>query len=166
MLYGEVFKALNKAKVKYVIAGGLAVILYGFERLTKDLDLIVFLKEKNLSKFYNELVTVGYAPRVPATREEFIDPKRRREWQKEKGMIVFSFVDKKPPFKVVDVFVKEPFPFKEIYKKRFEIEIEKIKLPLISIEHLKILKRQAGRPQDLIDFVQLDKIARERNNEG
>ena len=34
MNYEKVFKALNKARVKYVIAGGVAVVLHGFMRLT------------------------------------------------------------------------------------------------------------------------------------
>ena len=166
MLYGEVFKALNKAKVKYVVAGGVAVILYGYERLTKDLDLIVFLEDKKLNKFYEALINLGYQPKVPVKKEQFIDPKQRKRWQKEKGMIVFSFCHTKPPFKVIDMFIQEPFPFAEIYKKRFEIEIERIKIPLISINQLRILKQQAGRPHDLIDLVQLNKAASERNDEG
>jgi len=50
MDYEKVFKILNKAKVKYVIAGGVAVVLHGFMRLKqqasrpKDLDDIVQLK--------------------------------------------------------------------------------------------------------------------------
>ena len=43
IFYGKVFKALNKAKVKYVVAGGVAVVLYGYTRYTGDLDLIVLL---------------------------------------------------------------------------------------------------------------------------
>jgi len=43
MFYGEVFKALNKDKVKYVVAGGVAVNLYGYPRFTKDLDDIIQL---------------------------------------------------------------------------------------------------------------------------
>jgi hypothetical protein len=46
MNYEKVFKALNKARVKYVIAGGVAVVLHGFMRLTNDLDLIVLLDAK------------------------------------------------------------------------------------------------------------------------
>jgi len=47
MFYGEVFKALNKAKVKYVVAGGVAVALHGYQRFTQDLDLYVLLETKN-----------------------------------------------------------------------------------------------------------------------
>src|SRR3989338_7356690 len=106
MFYGEVFKALNKAKVKYVVAGGVAVVLYGFLRYTKDVDLIVHLEERNLSKLFDALSKIGYRQKAPVTKEQFIDAKQRKLWQKEKGMIVFSFYHKSDPLKAIDMFVK------------------------------------------------------------
>jgi len=50
MYYDEVIRALNKNKVKYAVAGGVAVVLYGYTRLTLDLDLIAELSEKNLEE--------------------------------------------------------------------------------------------------------------------
>ena len=41
MYFGEVFKALNKKRVKYVVAGGTTVVLHGYKRFTEDLDLSV-----------------------------------------------------------------------------------------------------------------------------
>lgn len=161
--FEEVFKTLNQSKVKYVVAGGIAVSLHGYSRLTKDLDLIVFMEEKNLKLFFKTLQKIGYRPKVPVTMNQFIDAKQRKKWQKEKNMVVFSFCQYDPPFTIIDVFVSEPFPFNEIYKKRVLVEIkEGLSIPLISIEHLIILKQRAGRPQDLIDLVQLEYIQRDR----
>jgi len=160
IFYGKVFKALNKAKVKYVIAGGVAVVLYGYMRNTGDLDLIVFLEERNLEKFYNALKSVGYMPKVPVTKEQFRDKKQRDLWKKEKGMIVFSFVYKDPPFQLIDMFVNEPIAFNEIYKKKKDISAGGIRVPLINIDHLLQLKRKAGRNKDLDDIAQLEEIKR------
>jgi hypothetical protein len=41
------FDALNKNHVQYLVAGGVAVNLYGIERATADIDLVVYL-ESNL----------------------------------------------------------------------------------------------------------------------
>ena len=43
----DVFKALGQQKVEYVLIGGVAVILHGMERLTRDKDKIdaIFLKK-------------------------------------------------------------------------------------------------------------------------
>ena len=158
--YDHVIKTLNKAGVKYVVAGGVAVVLYGYPRFTRDLDLIVLLEEKNLSKFYDALGKIGYVPKVPVTKEQFMDKKQRKLWQKEKGMVVFSFVQKDPPFELIDMFVDEPIKFSDLYEKRKKAKIRDMVVPLISIDHLKKLKLKAVRPQDLIDVVQLDAMQR------
>ncbi|MBI3601923.1 MAG: nucleotidyltransferase [Candidatus Omnitrophica bacterium] len=163
IFYGEVFKALNKAKVKYVVAGGVAVILYGYLRNTADLDLIVLLEKKNLEKFYKALQTIGYLPKVPVTVDQFSDTRQREQWKKEKGMIVFSFVDRQPPFQMVDMFVNEPIAFKELYKRKKDVRVKGVKIPLININHLLKLKKIAARDKDLNDIVQLEEIKRIEN---
>ena len=160
MFYGKVFKALNKARIKYVVAGGTAVVLYGYPRLTQDLDLIVFLEEKNLGKMYDVLKTIDYWPKVPVTKEQFTDKKQREQWKKTKGMIVFSFVSRQPPFQLIDMFVDEPIRFAELYKKKKNVKIDGLDIPLIHIDHLLKLKKQAGRDKDLDDIVQLKRIKR------
>ena len=156
--YEEVFKALNKAKVKYVIAGGVAVVLHGFMRMTNDLDLIVFLQEQNLGKFFDALKSAGYMPKVPVTKEQFQDHKQRSRWKKEKGMIVFSFVHRNPPFEMIDMFVDEPIKFEEIYKLHEKIRLKGILVPVIAVDHLIRLKQKASRLKDLDDIVQLKHI--------
>jgi len=124
MFYEDVFKALNKARVKYVVAGGVAVVLYGFLRYTKDVDLIVHLEEKNLIRLFDALLKIGYHPKVPVTRDQFIDAKSRKKWQKEKGMIVFSFYHTNDPFKAIDMFIEEPIKFSSLYEKRTKVKAE------------------------------------------
>ena len=73
-------------------------------------------------------------------------------------MIVFSFMEKTPPHKSIDMFVDEPIPFDEVYKKSIKAKIKDLTVPLISIDHLRELKEKARRPQDIIDIVQLEVI--------
>ena len=49
--FESLFSALNKAKVRYLVVGGIAVNLYGIERATADIDLVVDLEENNLNRF-------------------------------------------------------------------------------------------------------------------
>lgn len=163
MFYGNVFRALNKAGVKYVVAGGVAVVLYGFLRYTKDVDLVVHLEENNLARLFDALLKIGYHPKVPVIKEQFIDAKIRKRWQKEKGMIVFSFYHKNDPFKAIDMFVEEPIRFSLLYKNRTIVKSEGVRVPLISLDHLRILKKRAGRPHDLDDLEQLNAIKRFKN---
>lgn len=162
MFYGDVFRALNRSRVKYVVAGGTAVILHGYKRLTEDLDLIIFLEEKNCDKLFTALKSVGYIPKMPVTKEQFKNQNERKKWQAEKGMIVFSFVQKGPPFRLIDIFVEYPLRFDLIYKNRLNIKIGNVTIPIVCIDHLIKIKQKAGRPVDLNDIAQLKEIARIR----
>jgi uncharacterized protein (DUF1330 family) len=55
MYYLEVFSSLNKFGVRYLVVGGVALVLHGVLRLTADLDLVVDLAEDNLVKFLKAL---------------------------------------------------------------------------------------------------------------
>jgi len=50
-LFKKLFLSLNKASIKYMVAGGIAVNLYGIERATADLDIALEL-EKGIFKIY------------------------------------------------------------------------------------------------------------------
>ena len=43
MIYEEIFREFEQKDVRYLIVGGMAVNLYGYLRLTIDLDLMVDL---------------------------------------------------------------------------------------------------------------------------
>lgn len=160
MLFSKVFKALNKSRVRYVVAGGAAVVLYGYPRFTGDLDLIVDLEERNLEKFYDALTAISYFPKVPVTRDQLKDKQMRDKWRREKGMVVFSFVHKNPPFEIVDMFIDEPIKFQDIYKQRKIIRIDNVRVPLIGIDHLIKLKQKADRLKDREDVAQLKAVKR------
>ena len=158
--YEDVYKALNKARVRYVVAGGIAVAAHGYLRTTADLDIIVELKENNIAKMFDALYKIGYRPKASITKEQLQDKKQREKWKKDKNMIVFSFFHLKDPTVLIDMFVSEPFPFTEIKKKMVKVKIQGITIPIISLKHLQILKQRAGRPKDLIDLVNLKEIER------
>ena len=50
-----VFKAFDREQVDYVLIGGFAVILYGFPRLTQDLDILVNINHDNIKKIQKSL---------------------------------------------------------------------------------------------------------------
>jgi len=50
-LFRKICSALNEERAKYMVAGGIAMNLYGIERATADLDIVVLLEQVNLSKF-------------------------------------------------------------------------------------------------------------------
>ena len=159
MFYLEVFRALNRGRIQYVVAGGVAVILHGYMRFTVDLDLVVHLEDKNLGKLWDVLHKLGYQPKVPVTREQFTDRKERAKWPKY-NMVVFAFFHLKDPTKLIDMFIREPIPFDLLRKKAVNVKSGGLTIPIISLEHLRKLKQKAGRDKDMIDLSNLDEIWR------
>lgn len=45
--YLAIFKKLNEKGIRYIVAGGIAVNLYGIPMMTYDVDLILDLEDKN-----------------------------------------------------------------------------------------------------------------------
>ncbi|NLE65773.1 MAG: hypothetical protein GX606_07670, partial [Elusimicrobia bacterium] len=149
LVYEDVFKALNRARIKYIVAGGVAVVLHGFPRYTGDLDLMVYLEKGNLGRFFDALGKLGFLPKVPVRREEFQDERMRERWRTEKNMVVFSFQNRKAPFRLVDMFVDEPIRFPDVERKAVRVRYGTTRIPLMAIEHLVLLKDAAGRGKDL-----------------
>lgn len=67
------FSALNKEAVKYMVAGGMAVNLYGIERATADIDIVLKLDNENLSKFVHVAKKLGLKPKVPVKLDVFVE---------------------------------------------------------------------------------------------
>lgn len=158
MYYEKVFRSLQKYKIRFAVAGGVALVLHGVVRFTADLDLIVDLEQENLRRFIQAMKELGYRPRNPVKAEAFLDPATRVHWKLEKGMEVFSFVDPEQPMTLVDVFIEEKIPFGEIAQELVPVTAKSIMIPVVSLRHLKRLKQSAGRPQDLADIEALDAL--------
>ena len=158
MEFIELLKRIERSKVCYLVVGGIAVNLHGVIRPTNDLDLIVYLEPKNLSKFLKLLTKLGYKPKVPVKAMDFANPKNRRDWIKNKNMIVFSFYHPKDFMKVIDIFVKHPMPFGVMYRRRDLFKVGSIKIPVLSIPDLIKLKKKASRLQDLSDIRALTEV--------
>mgnify|MGYP001566142139 CR=1 FL=1 len=161
MYYENVFRSLQKNNIRYAVAGGVALVLHGVVRFTADLDLIVDLEQENLRHFVQAMTELGYRPRNPVNAGEFLDPAVREKWKREKGMEVFSFVDPSQSMTLIDVFVEEKIPFQEITQEIVQMEARGITIPVVSLRHLKMLKKAAGRPQDLADIEAIESLESE-----
>jgi hypothetical protein len=158
VLYEDIFRKLGEKEIEYVVVGGVALVLHGVVRLTGDLDLFVCLDEGNLLNFTAAMTELGYKPKVPVRAEDLAKKESRRQWQAEKGMRVFSFFHPDKPMQLVDVFIDEPIPYSDAGRGKKIFEAADIRIPVVSIEHLKALKRISSRPQDLADIEALEAI--------
>jgi ABC-type sugar transport system substrate-binding protein len=85
-----VFAALQHAGVRYLVVGGVAVVLHGHPRFTADIDLVVALTPGNALAAVQALAGLGYRPREPVDGALFADAAARRRWIDEEGLTVFT----------------------------------------------------------------------------
>jgi predicted nucleotidyltransferase len=165
-LFEPIFKGLNDAGVRYVVVGGLAVVLHGHARLTADLDIIVDLDEAQARRAIETLSRLGLRPRVPVDPRDFADASIRTAWVRDRGMQVFSMVDPANPMRLVDLFVEHPIPFEELWSRSREFDLMGTPVRVASIQDLIRMKQATGRAQDADDIKALQVIAAANRDAG
>jgi len=154
-----IIQALNQAEVRYLVVGGLAVVAHGHVRFTADVDLMLDLSESNLQRALAVFSDLGYRPHAPVPFEDFADTEIREGWIRDKGLTVLSLFSDRHPFTEVDLFVADPLGFDEAYLQRATLAISPgVEAVFVGIDDLILMKKAAGRPQDLSDLEQLEKL--------
>lgn len=153
-----IVRALEEARVKFLVVGGLAVAAHGYVRLTLDVDLVVGFEPENVHRAFAALREAGYQPYAPVTADQFADATRRQEWREEKNMRALMFWSDAHRRTRVDVFIYEPFDFglEWAVHQRKEI-LPGLAAPVVGVPSLLSMKREASRPKDLEDIRMLEK---------
>lgn len=155
----SVFQSLNERGGRYVVVGGLAVVLHGHLRATGDIDLIVDLAASQVEKTLAALSYAGFRPYAPVPASDFADPEKRKTWVREKRMLVFS-LHPAAGVPMVDLFLEHPIQFDELWSRSMVMTLRGVPIRVASIDDLITLKRLAGRPEDLADADALAAIKR------
>ncbi|MCC6129368.1 MAG: nucleotidyltransferase [Acidobacteria bacterium] len=158
--------ALEAAGVRFVVAGGVAVVLHGYPRLTADLDIVLDLERDNVLRAVGALEELGYHPRAPVAAKELASQEIRERWIREKGMKVFSLWSTRLKGTEIDIFAEEPFPFAEGYDRAQVIQLEGITFRIVSLEDLIEMKAVAGRDKDVLDLKMLRRLQQSRDARG
>ena len=160
----SLFRELNDQGGRYIVVGGLAVVLHGHLRATGDIDLLVDFEAGQVARTLAVLEGAGFQPYVPVPASDFADPAKRAAWVRDKGMLVFSL---RPTSGVpmVDLFLEHPISFDQVWGRSLEVLMRGVPVRIASIDDLIALKRLAGRPEDLTDIEALSAIKRLRGGE-
>ena len=157
-----IVRALNDARIRYLVVGGLAVNAHGYARMTRDVDLVIQLEPGNTERGLCTLLDIGYRLMIPEQPETFADPAKREAWRRDKGMIVLKLWSDEHRRTPVDVFVYEPFPFDREYEAAVRVEVAPgLEAPVVSLPTLLQMKREAGRPRDLDDINELQRCEKD-----
>jgi hypothetical protein len=156
--FEAIARELNEAHVPYLVVGGVAVNLHGYGRATYDVDLVIRLTPEAVARAFTAFARAGYRPLVPITAEQFGDSATRENLIETKQMIVLQFFSDAFPRTRLDVFVREPFDLEsELSKALKGTTPSGIPFCAIGLDSLLRMKREAGRPKDLIDVEYLEK---------
>lgn len=160
VFYLDLFRALQQEDVRYLVVGGLAVNLYGVERATMDIDLMLAMDAENVSRFIRAARALGLTPVPPVALEAFAEETMRTAWFEEKRMIVFALRASDPAAPTLDVLIRPPLPFDEAWSRRVEKSIGGLTVRLASLDDLIRMKAATGRQRDRSDIEALEKARR------
>ena len=165
MFYDEILIDLTNHNVKFLLVGGMAVNLHGFDRTTGDLDVLLYMKDENLKKFMKVVKKWKLAPSAPININDFLDKDKRNIWINEKNMNAFSLINPNRSYERLDVVIESPIDFNEAFSHGKKIVLDNIKITICSIEDLIKMKKHANREIDKLDIKALKKIQELNNNE-
>lgn len=145
----RLWELLHEYKVKYILAGGFATNLHGFNRTTADMDIWLKNTLPNRKKLISVLDKMGV---------------QHTEWLLTDALVPGRTSVKLPSGFELDLMnYLKGFPeeqFETCYKQASVAWIENIPIRFLHINHLIEAKRASNRPKDKIDIMELKKIQR------
>lgn len=142
----ELFEAFNEHGVDYLLVGGQAVIAHGYVRATADVDIFLRPDAEN-------------ARRTLAAMDEWSMPVGLTEAvlvDTDHPPAGFTFGVK--PFRVDLLTALVGVSFDEACSGVTTVEMDGVPIRLVGLQELLVIKRLAGRPRDLEDVRQLERI--------
>jgi hypothetical protein len=143
----DLWKLLHKHKTQYIMVGGFATALHGFNRITQDVDLWIKDSSENRKTLRTVLkeLEIGDFDGIETT--QFIPGYT--------SIILNSGFE-------LDIMTSlmgfEQIKFDDCYKVAPTAIIDEVPVKFLHINHLIQAKKSSGRPKDLIDIEELEKI--------
>jgi hypothetical protein len=146
----ELWRVFEKNKLKYIMVGGFASILNGYNRLTSDLDIWIKDTKENRQALQNSLYEIGLNTIPDLQSIDFIPG--------------WSSINLPSGFEL-DIMTQlkgfEQEKFDECYQTSNEAIIENISVRFFHINQLIESKKAANRLKDQLDIEELEKIKRQ-----
>jgi hypothetical protein len=154
----DLLLTLTNAQVDFVVIGGVAVGVHNYVRATKDLDIVPNPAPENLARLARLLVDIeaqhfGIADFSP---EEFpfdpTDPVQLAEGAN------FRLDTARGPLDILQWVsgIDADLAYDELAPQALTVKFRDTQIRVCSLEHLRAMKRAAGRPQDLEDLEHLN----------
>jgi hypothetical protein len=123
----EVTRRLDNAKIAYMVTGSIATNFYTVPRMTRDIDIVVELSERDISRF------------IPLFEKDYyLEPETVREAVKTKG--IFNLIHNEYVIKI-DFVVRKDAPYRRReFSRRRKVAVDDQDLYVVSPEDLILSK--------------------------
>ncbi len=152
------WKALQNNQVRYIMVGGYAINLHGYQRFTGDMDIWIedtAINRQNLRSAFIECEMGDY---FMLDRMQYVP-----------GWADFQLMNGFRLDIMIDMKGLEDFSFSECLEMAAIAEIDEVKVPFLHINHpflhinqMIANKKAVNRLKDQIDVIQLEKIRKLR----
>jgi|SRR6266498_1161552 predicted nucleotidyltransferase len=150
----DFWRACQTARLRYIIVGGFAINLHGYQRVTDDMDILIEDNLENRKSLREAFKIADIGDFEPLERLEFIP-----------GWTYFHLNNGFRLDVMTNVKGLEMLSFQDLYKNAVEVQIKDIKVRFLNINHLIASKKAANRPEDQIDVIYLEKIKKLQEEE-
>jgi hypothetical protein len=153
-------RALHERGIEHIVVGGFAVNAHGFIRVTKDLDIVPSPAEGNLEKLAEMLRDLDARILDPDDfmgEEMPADPTRTAGLEMGGNFCLLTTLGRLDVMQWLSGVDTDDL-YGELNPDTLEGSIDGIPVRVCSLEHLRAMKRAAGRPQDLEDLRRLGEV--------
>ncbi len=150
-------RALHKRGVEHIVVGGFAVNAHGFIRVTKDLDIVPRPVEENLGRLAEMLreLDARILDSGDFTSEEMpADPTCAADLAMGGNFCLLTNLGRLDVMQWLSGIEADDL-YAEFDPQAVEGSVEGVPVRVCGLEHLRAMKRAAGRPQDLEDLERL-----------
>jgi len=147
----KVLEAFDKQKVGYILIGGVAMVLHGMERLTRDIDIFVKMEPENIKRLRKALYLVFKDTSI----EEITFDEFHKYPVIRYGTPNGFYID-------VMAHIGEMFTYEDL---EYEIiDYQGIKIKIATPETLYKLKKDTIRDRDKIDAIFLKELIKTKKS--
>jgi hypothetical protein len=150
-------RALHERGIEHIVVGGFAVNAHGFIRVTKDLDIVPNPSNDNLNRLASMLSDIGatildtddFDPQeLPA------DPTSAADLSMGGNFCLHTGLGRLDIMQWLSGVDFEDF-YGELDRQAIESSLDGLSVRVCGLDHLRAMKRAAGRPRDLEDLEHL-----------
>lgn len=142
-IWYKIITGLNRERLRYVLVGGAALVIYGMPRTTLDIDIYVPASEEVLNKLFETAHRLGLKTEqkdIAATRH--LPNLFKDQW------ICFSYKGRD----ILDVFLADEKEFDKLYNNSEGRKIRNIGIMVASLKDIEKMKKKCRRPTDIADI--------------